>query len=95
MISYSMGSGIGSKVSYGVGSRIGRLHHFVFTSSLFSYWLNGTVAMASLARMFRSTPRVGTCGRSAVSRTSFFDLCSGDAEVGLETSYYRGVSELT
>jgi hypothetical protein len=26
-----------------------------------------------------------TCGRSAVSSTSFFDLSSGDTDVGLET----------
>jgi hypothetical protein len=31
---------------------IGRLHHFVFTSSLFSHRLKGTMAMATLARMF-------------------------------------------
>jgi hypothetical protein len=39
-----------------------------------------------LARTFRSTPGVGACCGSVVSRTSFFDLCSGDANVGLNTS---------
>jgi hypothetical protein len=48
-----------------------------------------------LTWMFKSTRGVGNCGRSAVSRTSFFDLRSGDAEVGLETSYYRSVPDLT
>jgi hypothetical protein len=35
-----------------------------------------------LVRTFRSTPGVGTCCGSAVSRTSFFDLCSGDTVDG-------------
>jgi hypothetical protein len=60
------------------------------TSSVFNYWLKGTIATASLARMFQSTPGLGTCGQSAVSRTSFFVLCNGDVEVGMETLYYRG-----
>jgi hypothetical protein len=51
--------------------------------------------MTSLARMFQSAPGVRTCCQSVVSRTSFFDLSSGDVEVGLETSYYRSVFELS
>jgi hypothetical protein len=73
-------------ISCSISSGIDRLHHFIFSSSLFSHWLEGTLAATSLARMFRSTPKVGTCCGSAVSRTSFFDLCSGDANVGLEPS---------
>jgi hypothetical protein len=40
-----------------------------------------------LSGSFRSAPRVGTSRRSAVSRTSFFNLSSGDPDVGLKTSY--------
>jgi hypothetical protein len=47
-----------------------------------------------LARTLRSTPGVGTCCRSAVSRTSFFDLCSCDADVGLETSDHWRIFEV-
>jgi hypothetical protein len=42
-----------------------------------------------LARTFRSTTF-----RSAVSRTSFFDLCSGDTNIGLKTSYRRRIFEV-
>jgi hypothetical protein len=52
---------IGWNISCSIGSGIGRLHHLVFTSSLFSYQLKGTIATASLARTFRSAPVVGTC----------------------------------
>jgi hypothetical protein len=93
-IGWRIGCSVGNRIGCGVGSEIGRLHYFVFISYLFSYWFKGTVATTSLARMFQSSPGVGTCGRSAVSRASFFDLSSGDAEVGLETSYYRSVFEL-
>jgi hypothetical protein len=40
--------------------------------------------------MLLSARGVGTYCGSAVSRTSFFDLCSGDADVGLETSDENG-----
>jgi hypothetical protein len=50
--------------------------------------------VTSLARTFRSTPRVRTCCGFAVSRTLFFDLCSGDTNVGLKTSYRRRVFEM-
>jgi hypothetical protein len=45
-------SRIGGRVNCGVGSGVGRLHYFIFTSSLFSYRLKGTVAATSLARTF-------------------------------------------
>jgi hypothetical protein len=60
-------------ISCNIGSGVNRLHYFVFASSLFGHWVEGTLAAMSLARTFRSTPGVGTCCRSAVSRTSFFD----------------------
>jgi hypothetical protein len=37
------------------------LHYFVFTSSLFSYRLKGTIVATSLARTFRYTSGVGAC----------------------------------
>jgi hypothetical protein len=46
-------------------------------------------------RMLRFAPGIRACIRSAVSRASFFNLSGGDAEVGLETSHYRSVFELT
>jgi hypothetical protein len=86
---------IGRSISCGVGSGIDGLHHFVFTSSLFRYWLKGTIATTSLVRMLRSAPGIRACIRSTVSKASFFYLSGGDAEVGLETSHYRSVFELT
>jgi hypothetical protein len=47
-----------------------------------------------LARTFRSAPRVGSCCGSTVSRTSFFNLGSGDANVSLKTSYRRRIFEV-
>jgi hypothetical protein len=82
--------GIGCRVSWriscNISSGIDRLHYFLFTSSLFSYWLKGTLTAMSLARTFRSTPGVETCFGSAVSRTSFFDLGGGDTNDGLKMS---------
>jgi hypothetical protein len=48
----------------------------------------------SLSRTLRSTPGIRTCYGSAVSRTSFFDLSSGDADVGLETSDHWRIFEV-
>jgi hypothetical protein len=78
---------VGWSVSCNVGSGVDQLHNFVFPSSLFSHRVEGTLATASLSGSFRSTPRVGTSRRSVVSRTSFFNLSSGDPDVGLKTSY--------
>jgi hypothetical protein len=77
---------VGWSISCNVGSGVDWLHYFVFASSLFGHWVEGTLATTSLARTFRYTPGVGTCCRFPVSRTSFFDLCSTDGNVGLETS---------
>jgi hypothetical protein len=62
--------------------------------SLFSHWLKGTLAATSLARTFQSTSRVGTCYRSAVSRTSFSDLGGDDTNIGLGTSNRRRIFEV-
>jgi hypothetical protein len=53
------------------------------------------MAATLLARMFRSTPGVGICNRSAVSRASIFNLSGDDADVSLESPYRRGVLKLT
>jgi hypothetical protein len=76
---------VGWSISCSIGSGIGRLHYFVFASAFFIYRVEGTLATTSLARTLRSTSGVRTCCRSAVSRTSFFDLSSGDTNVGLKT----------
>jgi tetrahydromethanopterin S-methyltransferase subunit D len=81
-------------ISCSVRSGIDRLHYFIFTSSLFSYRLKGTLATASLARMFRSAPGVGTCRGSTISRTSFLNLSGGGTDVSLETSYCRRIFEV-
>jgi hypothetical protein len=52
------------------------------------------LAATSLARMFRSALGVGNCCGSTVPRTSFFDLCSGDIDVGFKTSYRRRIFEV-
>jgi hypothetical protein len=83
-VCWSISRTVDWRISCSIGSGVDRLHYFVFASSLFDYWAEGTLAPTSLVRTFRYTPEVGTCYRSAVSRTSFFDLCSGDANGGLE-----------
>jgi hypothetical protein len=85
---------VGWSISCTVGSRVGWLHRSVFTSSLFSHRLKGTLATASLARMFRSASGIGTCRGSTISRTSFFNLGSGDADVSLKTSYRWRIFEV-
>jgi hypothetical protein len=82
---WSISRRIGWSVSCSIGSGVGRLHYFIFTSSLFSHRVKGTLATTSLSRTFRSASGMRTCGRFAISSTSFFDLSSGDADVGLET----------
>jgi hypothetical protein len=72
---------VGWSISCSVGSGLDQLHYFIFTSSLFSHRLKGTLAATSLARTFRSAPGVGTCYRYVVSRPSFFDLSGDDADV--------------
>jgi hypothetical protein len=81
-------------ISCSISSGIDRLHYFIFTPSLFSHWLKGTLTVTSLTRTFRSTPGVGTCYGSAVSRTSFFDLGCGDTNVSSKTSDRRRIFEV-
>jgi hypothetical protein len=90
--------GISRKVGWSVGcsidSGIGRLCYFVFASSFFSHWVEGTLATTSLAPTLRSASGVGTCCGSAISRTSFFDLSSCDTDIGLEASDHWGIFEV-
>jgi hypothetical protein len=85
-VCWSISRRVGWSISCSVSSGVDRFRYFVFVSSLFSHRVEGTLAMTSLARTLRSASGVGTCCGSAVSRTSFFDLSSGNADVGLETS---------
>jgi hypothetical protein len=93
-ICWSISRRVGWSVSCNVGSRVDRLRYFVFTSSLFSHRVEGTLATTSLARALLSASGVGTCCGSAVSRTPFLDLSSGNADVGLETSDHWGIFEV-
>jgi hypothetical protein len=47
-----------------------------------------------LVGTFRSTPGVGTCCGSTVSRTSLFDLGGGDTNVGVKMSDRRRIFEV-
>jgi hypothetical protein len=51
-VSRSIGCRVSWSISYSISSGIDRLHYFVFTLYLFSYWLKGTLAATSLARTF-------------------------------------------
>jgi hypothetical protein len=89
-VGWSVCRGIGCRVSWSIGcsisSGIDLLHDFVFSSSLFSHGLKGTLAVVSAMRMFQSAPRIRTCCGSTISRASFFDLGRGDANVSLKAS---------
>jgi hypothetical protein len=83
-ISRTVGWSIGWSISCSIGSGVGQLCYFVFASTFFSHRVEGALATTSLARTLQSSSGVGTCCGSAISRTSFFDLSSCDADVGLE-----------
>jgi hypothetical protein len=93
-IASSIGLGVCWSISCNIGSGISQLHYFIFASAFFSYRVEGTLATTSLARTIRSTSRVRTGCRSAVSRTSFFNLSSGDANIGLKTSDHWRIFEV-
>jgi hypothetical protein len=93
-VCWSISHRVGWSVGCSIGSGIGRLHYFVFASTFFSHRVEGTLAMTSLVRTLRSASGVGTCCGSAVSRTSFFDLSSGDADVSLETPDHWRIFEV-
>jgi hypothetical protein len=83
-ICWSISRWIGWSVGCSVSSRIGRLHHFVFTSPFFSHRVKRALASTSLSRTHRSASGIGTCHVSAVSGTSFFNLSGCNADIGLE-----------
>jgi hypothetical protein len=84
VVSWGISHRVGWSVGCSIGSGVGRLHYFVFASSFFSHRVEGTLATTLLARTLRSASGVGTCCRSTVSGTSFFDLGGCNADVGLE-----------
>jgi hypothetical protein len=86
-VCWSVSCRVGWSISCNVGSGVDRLHYFVFASTFFSHWVEGTLATMSLGRTLRSAPGVGTCRGPTVSRASFFDVNSGDANVGLKTPH--------
>jgi hypothetical protein len=63
------------------------MHFLVFASSFFSHRVEGTLATTSLSGALRSASAIGARRRSAVSRTSFFDLSSCNTNIGLEALY--------
>jgi hypothetical protein len=83
-VCWSISRWVGWSIGCSVGSGVSRLHYFVFASSFFSHWVEGTLATTSLARTLRSASRIGTCHRSTVSRASFLNLSSCNTDVGLE-----------
>jgi hypothetical protein len=93
-VCWSISRWVGWSIGCSVGSGIGWLHYFVFASTFFSHQVEGTLATTSLARALQSTSGVRTCCGSTVARTSFFDLSSGDENVGLETSNHWGIFEV-
>jgi hypothetical protein len=50
-ICWSISRGVGWSVSCSIGSGVDRLCYFIFASSLFSHWVEGTLATTSLVRM--------------------------------------------
>jgi hypothetical protein len=81
---WSISRWVGWSIGCSVSSGVTRLHYFVFTSSFFSHWVEGTLSTTSLARTLRSASGIGTCCRSTVSRASFLDLSSCNTDVSLE-----------
>jgi hypothetical protein len=47
-------------VSWNISRGVGRLRHFIFASTFFSHWVEGTLATTLLARTLRSASGVGT-----------------------------------
>jgi hypothetical protein len=80
-ICWSISHWVGWSIGYNVSSGVTWLHYFVFTSSFFSHWVEGTLATTSLARALRSASGIGTCRKSTVSGTY---LSSCNTDVGLE-----------
>jgi hypothetical protein len=93
-VTSSIGRSICWSISRSIGSGVDRLRYFIFALTFFSHRVEGTLDKTLLARAHRSASRVGTYCGSAVSRTSFFNLSSCDADVGLEASDHWGIFEV-
>jgi hypothetical protein len=50
-VSWSVCCGVGWSISCSIVSGVDRLHYFIFASTFFSHWVEGTVATSSLTRM--------------------------------------------
>jgi hypothetical protein len=94
-VCWSVSHKVGWSISYNVGSGVDRLHYFVFSSTFFNHRVEGTQATTLLARTLQSASGVGSCCGFVVSGTSFFDLSSGDVNIGLKTSYHRRIFKVT
>jgi hypothetical protein len=94
IVCWSISRRVGLRVGCSIGSGVDRMRYFVFASTFFSYRVKGTLATKSLARTLRSASGVGSCCRSAVSNTSFFNLSGCDADVRLEASDHWGIFEV-
>jgi hypothetical protein len=95
-VSWSVGCSIGWSICCSIGSSVYWLCYLIFAPTFFSYLVEGTLAMTSLARSLRSAfaSGVGTCLGSAISRTSFFDLSGCNANVGLEAPNHWEILEV-
>jgi hypothetical protein len=83
-ICWSISRWVGWSIGCNVSSGISWLHYFVFASSFFSHRVEGTLATTSLSGALRSAFGIGARRKSAVSKTSFFDLSSCNTNIGLE-----------
>jgi hypothetical protein len=90
----ALAAGLAGALVAALAAGVDRLCYFIFASTFFSHRVEGTLATTLLARMLRSASGVGTYRGSTVSRTSFFDPSSCDADVGLEASDHWGIFEV-
>jgi hypothetical protein len=70
---------------------VGQTHLSGTTVSLVGGDPGVPVSHTSLARKLQSASGVGSHRGSAVSRTSFFDLSNGDANIFFKSSYHRRI----
>jgi hypothetical protein len=83
-VCWSISRWVGWSIGCSVSSGISRLHYFVFASPFFSHRVERTLATTSLSRALRSASGIGARRRSAISRTSCFDLSNRNTDIGLE-----------
>jgi hypothetical protein len=83
-VCWSISRWVGWSIGCSFSSGISRLHYFVFASPFFSHRVERTLATTSLSRTLRSASGIGARRRSAISRTSCFDLSNRNTDIGLE-----------